>query len=377
MSQYDFGNLSSPVTGADLIDTHLEPFRDALHTTHSGTSRPSYVESGMIWLDTTATPWLLKMYDGTADITLGAINATTDRFEPAGKYVYGGTVGGTANAITLTPAPAHPAYADGDVFTFTASSDTTSEAVTINISALGTKSLKVFQGAGKVNPAVGVVQSGMVVNAVYDGTDLVLLNPRPYNESASIATAATVNLDNASGDYVELTGTTAVTAITIEQGVQRTCRCAAAFTLTDGASLILPGGANITTAAGDVFVVRGESSSVARVVSYTKADGTAVVGGGGIQGWVNFSGTGTVTIRDHDNVTSITDNGTGDYTIVWDTDFSNDDYACIVHAGDTGQVSAVTRMHTQQVGSIRFEVSELGGALTDTAFFYAIAVGDQ
>lgn len=36
---------------------------------------------------------------------------------------------------------------------------------------------------------------------------------------------------------------------------------------------------------------------------------------GRAKAWVNFNGTGTVAIRDSYNVTSITDNGTGDYTI--------------------------------------------------------------
>ena len=31
--------------------------------------------------------------------------------------------------------------------------------------------------------------------------------------------------------------------------------------------------------------------------------------------WVNFDGEGTVSIRDDFNVSSITDNGTGDYTV--------------------------------------------------------------
>jgi uncharacterized protein (AIM24 family) len=39
----------------------------------------------------------------------------------------------------------------------------------------------------------------------------------------------------------------------------------------------------------------------------------------GCRAWVNFNGTGTVAIRDDGNVTSITDNGTGDYTINFTT----------------------------------------------------------
>mgnify|MGYP003637909440 CR=1 FL=1 len=35
----------------------------------------------------------------------------------------------------------------------------------------------------------------------------------------------------------------------------------------------------------------------------------------GCRAWVNFNGTGTVAIRDSGNVSSVTDNGTGDYTV--------------------------------------------------------------
>lgn len=42
--------------------------------------------------------------------------------------------------------------------------------------------------------------------------------------------------------------------------------------------------------------------------------------------WVNFNGTGTVAIRDSFNVSSITDNGTGDYTINFSSAFSDINY---------------------------------------------------
>ena len=47
--------------------------------------------------------------------------------------------------------------------------------------------------------------------------------------------------------------------------------------------------------------------------------------------WINIDGTGTIAIRDDEGVSSITDNGTGDYTITFDTAFANDDY-CAVYA---------------------------------------------
>ena len=42
--------------------------------------------------------------------------------------------------------------------------------------------------------------------------------------------------------------------------------------------------------------------------------------------WVNFNGIGTVAIRDSENVSSITDNGTGDYSLNFSTAMANADY---------------------------------------------------
>ena len=46
--------------------------------------------------------------------------------------------------------------------------------------------------------------------------------------------------------------------------------------------------------------------------------------------WVNFNGTGTVAIRASGNVTSITDNGTGDYTVNFTTAMQDADYVASV-----------------------------------------------
>ena len=49
-----------------------------------------------------------------------------------------------------------------------------------------------------------------------------------------------------------------------------------------------------------------------------------------IKAWVNFNGTGTVSIRDSLNVSSITDNGTGDYTINFSSPLSSSNYAPLI-----------------------------------------------
>ena len=50
--------------------------------------------------------------------------------------------------------------------------------------------------------------------------------------------------------------------------------------------------------------------------------------------WVNFDGTGTVSIRESGNVSSITDNGTGRYTVNFTTDMPDDNYCVTVASRD-------------------------------------------
>jgi hypothetical protein len=54
--------------------------------------------------------------------------------------------------------------------------------------------------------------------------------------------------------------------------------------------------------------------------------------------WVNFNGTGTVAIRASFNVSSITDNGTGDYTVNFTTAMADANYASVF--GGTFNTSA-------------------------------------
>jgi hypothetical protein len=102
-------------------------------------------------------------------------------------------------------------------------------------------------------------------------------------KGADIASASTINLTTATGNLVHVTGTTTITAITIPSGAMREVVFDGALTLTHNATtLILPGGANITTAAGDSMIVVGDGSGNARVVSYAKASGRAVVTPSGV-----------------------------------------------------------------------------------------------
>jgi len=53
----------------------------------------------------------------------------------------------------------------------------------------------------------------------------------------------------------------------------------------------------------------------------------------GCRAWVNFNGTGTVAIRASGNVSSITDNGTGDYTVNFTTAMVDASYSTQLNGG--------------------------------------------
>ncbi len=102
----------------------------------------------------------------------------------------------------------------------------------------------------------------------------------------------------------------------------------------------------------------------------------------GIDGWVNFDGTtntaGFCTIQDSYNVVSVADNGTGDYTITWDTDFANANYVCVGSAGYFNTTEAViVNFDNYAVGSVDLETNNNDGVNRDVTDVCVFAIGDQ
>lgn len=125
----------------------------------------------------------------------------------------------------------------------------------------------------------------------------------PYlnKQAADVASAATIDLNAIRGELVDVTGTTAITTITLTQGHSRIIRFTGILTFTHGASLVLPTAANITTAAGDYAIVAGYASSVVRCVGYFRADGTNLTNPSAatnfaISGKLSITSAGTLTI---------------------------------------------------------------------------------
>lgn len=98
---------------------------------------------------------------------------------------------------------------------------------------------------------------------------------REQSQGAAIASASTTAIGgNTDGNYLHITGTTTITSFgTVAAGISRTVVFDGILTLTNSASLILPGGANITTAAGDVAEFVSEGGGIWRCSVYAKAAG--------------------------------------------------------------------------------------------------------
>lgn len=122
-----------------------------------------------------------------------------------GTGVYVGTVGGTADVITLTPSPALGAYAEGQRFYFLAGANNTG-AVTVNISALGAKALNKQGGSALV--ADDLVANSLV-EMVYDGTD--------FETSVPAQTSGSITASGYTQNTEKLLGRTTTSSGAIEE----------------------------------------------------------------------------------------------------------------------------------------------------------------
>lgn len=229
----------------------------------------------------------------------------------------------------------------------------------------------------------------------------------------AIASAATTSIGTtAAGDTVHITGTTTITSFgtsTSTNGLLRIVIFDGALTLTHNAtSLILPTGANITTAAGDSaeFVCENTALGYWRCTGYQRKDGTAlslatipssttattqlasdnstkiattehvhlaikndlnITGSAPMyacRAWVNFNGTGTVAIRGSGNVSSIGDNGVGNYTVNFSTAMPDANYSLTGAVGDTASnytsaisIGSQSNVWAQNVSAAQFKTT--------------------
>jgi len=95
--------------------------------------------------------------------------------------------------------------------------------------------------------------------------------------------------------------------------------------------------------------------------------------------WVNFNGTGTVAIRDSFNVSSITDNATGDYTLNFTNNMASANYVLCM-SGSTN--NSFARAGTQAASSMtastaRVFTANSSGSSVDREYCAVTIFGDN
>lgn len=197
---------------------------------------------------------------------------------------------GAANAYAVTLSSQITSYAAGLVVRFRASAANTG-ASTLAVNGLMAKSI--VRPNGSVLVASDIL-AGQIVEVFYDSTGDKFQLPASATggssvnfsgtaggavdllTGASIASAATVNLNGATGNFVHITGTTNITAVTLTRG-PRDVIFDGALTLTHHVTnLNLPTGANITTAAGDRATFWSDGATV-YCTQYTRANGRVLL----------------------------------------------------------------------------------------------------
>ena len=123
------------------------------------------------------------------------------------------------------------------------------------------------------------------------------------------------------------------------------------------------------TTAGSI-VVTGEGNST-----------TTNLQQGLCKAWINFNGSGTIAIRDSLNITSITDNGTGDYNITIANDMANANYSTLFGGGEGGDADsggripnlAIQTTSVMDVFCRNLENSAADGVVQNLGFFGDLA----
>jgi hypothetical protein len=101
------------------------------------------------------------------------------------------------------------------------------------------------------------------------------------------------------------------------------------------------------------------------------SDDFDTAGGNAVKAWVNFNGTGTPAIRAAYNVASITDNGTGDYTVNFTTALPDANYSAVGVAGLSLSVGGFffgPLTNAPTTSAYRFVGTNFGGGFTDLEY---------
>jgi hypothetical protein len=117
--------------------------------------------------------------------------------------------------------------------------------------------------------------------------------------------------------------------------------------------------------------------NVSNITDGTTTVGTSYVVNGAAKAWVNFNGTGTVAIRDSQNVSGLVDNGTGNYDVNYTSNMSASDYSVTTAIGQTSPFPiAQAYLASVSVNFVRLNTAQPGTADYDTGVIASATFGN-
>lgn len=162
-------------------------------------------------------------------------------------------------------------------------------------------------------------------------------------KGADVASATTPDLGAATGNIVHITGTTTITGWgTATAGVERATIFDDALQLTHHAtSMILLGGANITTAAGDTARWMSEGSGNWRMLDYARKSGQPIVAGSAAIAVQSVTSASTVTPTFANDGVIITAQAAA-LALANPTGTAQDMWGIVIRIKDNGTARAIT-----------------------------------
>lgn len=101
MSQFGLPYIDPNVKDGEGLAYDLNSWAGALHSGHSGNTRPSYITAGGAWIDTSTVPWKDTLFDGTDNIVRGTIDPVTNTYVATGGGG-GGSVPGQVSDLSYS-----------------------------------------------------------------------------------------------------------------------------------------------------------------------------------------------------------------------------------------------------------------------------------
>ncbi len=222
------------------------------------------------------------------DIT--ALTALVTPITPAqgGSTSYYGAGSGTANAqLVAATAPLNFTLAINNHIIWTPSVSNTG-ATTLKVGATTATNVYTMSETGPVPLIGGEIISGQLTEAIYDGTQFILLSTpmQSFGTLKNIASASTTDIGAGASHTLNITGTTTITSFGSTASTAYPLYSlvfSGILTLTYNAtSLILPGSLSIVTAVGDSAIALYLGSGNWQIISYFRRNGTPLIVGGNL-----------------------------------------------------------------------------------------------